>query len=61
MTQPPPDGPQDRERWQVPLSRPPRKSANWWKSIPGQLSIVVIVGGVLVILCQVMGIVNFRG
>lgn len=58
MTQPPvpPPDPDDNARSKVPFSRPPVRSANWWKSVPGQLAIVVMVGGLIFILCRLGGV-----
>jgi hypothetical protein len=44
----------------MPLSTPPSKPTNWWRSMPGQLSIVVLIGGALLILAQVTGVIDVR-
>lgn len=43
----------DRPRF--PLSTPPAKPKNWWWTLPGQASILVIIGGVLFIALALAG------
>jgi hypothetical protein len=43
------------ERKRFPLSEPPAKPKSWWGTIPGQLSILVIIGGVLFIALGLAG------
>jgi len=45
----------------APLSSPPPEPSSWWRTIPGQLSILVMVLGLVLILCQVLGVVDVRG
>jgi hypothetical protein len=45
----------------APLSSPPPRPTNWWRTIPGQLAILVVAFGVVLILCQVLGVVDVRG
>ena len=42
----------------VPMSEPPKKPTNWWRTVPGQTAILVVCAGVLLILCQLLGIVH---
>jgi hypothetical protein len=39
----------------APLSEPPRKPTSWWKTIPGQLSILTMLIAAVLILCQLSG------
>lgn len=43
-----------------PLSEPPRKPTNWWKTIPGQLAILTMIIGAVLILCQLSGAAELR-
>lgn len=44
--------------FRAPLSQPPAPPTSWWKSIPGQLALVVILGGGFVILLGLLGIIG---
>lgn len=47
-----------------PLSTPPAKPqptvkpTNWWRTIPGQLAILAMLAGLVVILLGVMGVIG---
>lgn len=56
MTQPPPEP----RRRSFPLSQPPTKPSNWWKSVPGQLAIMVMAIGLFVILLGAFGVIGPR-
>jgi hypothetical protein len=45
----------DDNRPRFPLSEPPAKPKSWWGTIPGQASILVIIGGVLFIVLGLAG------
>lgn len=49
---------QPREPMRMPLSTPPPAPTSWWKTIPGQLALVVILGGALVIALGLMGVLG---
>lgn len=49
------DHDQPDSRSSFPLSTPPAKPTNWWKSIPGQASILVIIGGAIFIMLGLAG------
>jgi hypothetical protein len=42
----------------VLLSTPPEKPTNWWRTIPGQLAIVAMLGGLVLILCALFGAIG---
>lgn len=42
----------------VPLSQPPAAPTSWWKTIPGQLSLVVLLGGAIVITLGLLGVIG---
>jgi hypothetical protein len=44
----------------APLSEPPRKPTNWWKTISGQIVILTMVIGALLIFCQLSGLAELR-
>lgn len=62
MTEPdenyPPSEPKPRRNF--PLSTPPSKDqpTNWWKSVPGQISIVIIGFGLFIVCLIGTGIVD---
>ena len=39
----------------MPMSEPPKPPTSWWKTTAGQLSLLVIVGGLVLIFCVVFG------
>lgn len=42
----------------VPLSRPPAAPTSWWKTIPGQLSLVAMLVGGIVIFLGLIGVIG---
>jgi hypothetical protein len=40
----------------MPLSRPPAAPRSWWGTVPGQLSILVMVGAAIFIVLTLTGI-----
>jgi hypothetical protein len=42
----------------MPLSQPPPAPRSWWGTIPGQLSLVVMLFGAIVILFGLLGIIG---
>ncbi|MEV4347786.1 hypothetical protein AB0J83_25295 [Actinoplanes sp. NPDC049596] len=47
-------------RSRLPLSEPPAPPRTWWGTIPGQLSILVMVGGVILVLLALAGVAGPR-
>jgi hypothetical protein len=41
-----------------PLSDPPKKPTSWWKSIPGQLAILVMIGALIWIILGATGVIS---
>lgn len=44
----------------MPLSGPPPKPTSWWKTVPGQLALVVMLFGGIVIFCGLVGVLGPR-
>jgi hypothetical protein len=44
----------------VPFSRPPAEPKSWWGTIPGQLALVAILIGAIVIVLGLMGVIGPR-
>jgi hypothetical protein len=44
----------------IPLSTPPVRPANWWKSLPGQAAILAMAIGVIVIALGLFGVIGPR-
>lgn len=43
-----------------PLSNPPPKPTSWWKTIPGQLALVAMFVGGIVIVLGLAGVIGPR-
>lgn len=48
----------DQRPPRAPLSQPPAAPRSWWGTIPGQLALVAMLGGGIVIALGLMGIVG---
>lgn len=42
----------------APFSRPPAAPKSWWGTVPGQLALVAMLGGAIVIALGLMGIIG---
>jgi hypothetical protein len=52
----------NQPRRTFPFSTPPAKhTTNWWKTIPGQLAIVVIGAALFLILIVATGVIHVEG
>lgn len=47
-------------RRRVPFSQPPEQPTSWWKTVPGQLALVAMLFGGIVILCGLLGVIGPR-
>jgi hypothetical protein len=47
-----------REPRRIPLGQPPAAPKSWWGTIPGQLALVAMLGGLIVIALGLAGIVG---
>jgi hypothetical protein len=48
----------DEEPPRVPFSRPPAKPRSWWGTVPGQLALVAMLGGAIVIFLGLIGVIG---
>jgi hypothetical protein len=48
----------DKPRPHVPFSRPPAPATSWWKTIPGQLALVAMLVGAIVIFLGLIGAIG---
>lgn len=48
----------DEEPPRVPFSRPPAKPRSWWGTVPGQLALVTMLGGAIVIFLGLIGVIG---
>jgi hypothetical protein len=48
----------DERPSRAPFSQPPAKPRSWWGTIPGQLALVAMLGGAIVIFLGLIGIIG---
>lgn len=44
--------------YRAPLAAPPAKPRTWWGTVPGQLALIAMLAGVVVIALGAMGIIG---
>ncbi len=50
--------PREPRPFSAPLSSPPPTPKSWWGTIPGQLALAAILGGVIVIGLGLLGVIG---
>jgi hypothetical protein len=50
--------PRQPSQYRAPLSEPPAKPRSWWGTIPGQLALVAMLVGAIVIALGLAGVVG---
>jgi hypothetical protein len=53
-----PRRPREPAQTYMPLAQPPASPRSWWGSIPGQLALVAMLGGAIVIALGLMGVLG---